>query len=142
MNHALAPPVKHDYHPCMENHLSVGKAGENAAADYLTQKKYRIVERNHLRRWGEIDIVAMTRDKTLVFVEVKTLSIGAGDKAWAGLRPEDNMTPSKIMKTRRAAQAYANAHPKLVTDTGWRIDMVAVDICDGVPLDIRHYENI
>lgn len=126
----------------MENHLSVGKAGENAAAEYLIRKKYRIMERNHLRRWGEIDIVAKAGDATLVFVEVKTLSLGAGDCTWGNLRPEDNMTSAKIMKTKRAAQAYANAHPKLVTEKGWRIDMIAVDLCDGAPLDIRHYENI
>ena len=141
MNHTLVLPVKHRYPFYMKDHLSVGKAGEHAAAEYLVRKKYRIVERNHLRRWGEIDIVAMTRDKTLVFVEVKTLSAGTGDRTWNNLRPEDNMTPSKIMKTKRAAQAYANAHSGLLTDKGWRIDMIAVDL-NGTETRIRHYENI
>jgi len=116
--------------------------GEQVAADYLARKKYRIVERNHLRRFGEIDIVAIARDTTLVFIEVKTLSARAGEGEGNALRPEDNMTPSKIMKTKRVAQAYANTHPELVTDSGWRIDMIAVDLRGGAPLDIRHYENI
>lgn len=141
MNHTLALPVKHSYPEPMASHLSVGKAGEDAAAEYLVGKKYRIVERNHLRRFGEIDIVARAQDTTLVFVEVKTLSVGVGEGGANNLRPEDNMTPSKIMKTKRAALAYANAHPELVTDMGWRIDMVAVDL-NGNDTRIRHYENI
>ncbi len=123
-------------------HLSVGAAGEDAAADYLITKKYRIVERNHRQKWGELDIVAMAPDRTLVFVEVKTICTDLTLSSNNFITPEDNMTTAKIRKTKRAAEAYANARPKLVGDRGWRIDVVAVDIHRNGGVDIRHYENI
>jgi putative endonuclease len=50
---------------------AVGKAGEEAAVQYLCQHGYRILERNYRCRFGEIDLIA--RDgRTLAFVEVKT----------------------------------------------------------------------
>jgi putative endonuclease len=50
---------------------AVGKAGEEAAVQYLCDHGYRILERNYRCRFGEIDLIA--RDgRTLAFVEVKT----------------------------------------------------------------------
>jgi putative endonuclease len=50
---------------------AVGKAGEDAAVQYLCQHGYRILERNFRCRFGEIDLIA--RDgRTLAFIEVKT----------------------------------------------------------------------
>ena len=121
----------------MAHTQTVGRMGEDAAAAYLVKLKYRIIERNHLKPWGEIDIVAKAKDGTLVFIEVKTMAGESG----AGLRPEDNMTGAKIMKTKRAALAYANAHPEIVGEKGWRIDVLAVRL-ERKPDGIRHYENI
>jgi len=47
-----------------------GKAGEDFACRVLAEKGYRIVERNHHSRYGEIDIIA-ENDNALAFVEVK-----------------------------------------------------------------------
>ena len=52
-----------------------GAAGEQKAADFLTEKGYRIIERNWRTRRGEIDIIAET-DNVIVFAEVKTLPSG------------------------------------------------------------------
>ena len=49
----------------------LGRIGESLAATYLTQRGWRIVERNVRFREGEIDIVA-SREDVLAFVEVKT----------------------------------------------------------------------
>jgi putative endonuclease len=111
-----------------------GNRGEEGAARYLTSNGYRILTRNYRKPWGELDIIAQAKDGTLVFVEVKAMRKGE-------LTPEHNMTPSKIMKTKRAAHAYANTHPKLST-RGWRIDVIAVDLENKGVGDIRHYENI
>lgn len=52
---------------------NLGSQGEKLAANYLTQKGYRILERNLTTKQGELDLVATTPDqKILVFVEVKT----------------------------------------------------------------------
>src|SRR5574344_1682542 len=50
-----------------------GQCGEDFAARFLVKNKYKIIERNHRNKMGEIDIIA-TKDEDLVFVEVKTRS--------------------------------------------------------------------
>ena len=57
----------------MENLINIGKIGENKACEYLKNKGYRIIDRNYREKFGEIDIIAVSRDLTLVFVEVKTI---------------------------------------------------------------------
>lgn len=47
-----------------------GQAAEQAAADYLTARGLRLVERNWRCKGGEIDLV-MRDGATLVFVEVR-----------------------------------------------------------------------
>lgn len=111
-----------------------GNNGERIAAEYLQGKGYTLIERNHRKPWGEIDIIAKAGDGTLVFVEVKAVNNGP-------IKPEHNMTPSKILKTKRATLAYANANPTL-SSGGWRIDVVAVDLAGDAATAIRHYENI
>jgi putative endonuclease len=113
-----------------------GNRGEDIAAKYLMEKGYTVIERQHRKPWGELDIIAQAGDGTLIFVEVKAMGAGAGQ-----FTPEGNMTPAKVMKTKRAALAYANANPKL-SGRGWRIDVIAVDLAGDAATGIRHYENI
>ena len=49
----------------------LGKAGEDAAVEYLTRKGYIIRDRNWRKNRLELDIVA-TKDDIIAFVEVKT----------------------------------------------------------------------
>ena len=124
----------------MNNNLSTGSLGEDLACDYLKSKGYSIVERNFRKPWGEIDIVCKEKDKTVVFVEVKTMNEGE-------LMPEDNMTRSKIGKMKKAAMLYAGYRQKLIDkDRGWRIDMIAITLPsennNGAQPKIEHYENI
>ncbi len=49
----------------------LGGFGEEEVSKYLENKGYRILTRNYICRFGEIDIVALDK-KCLVFVEVKT----------------------------------------------------------------------
>ncbi|MGH2829369.1 MAG: YraN family protein [Actinomycetota bacterium] len=50
---------------------ALGRAGEDAAAAFLTARGWQVLARNVRRREGEVDIVAR-RGSTLAFVEVKT----------------------------------------------------------------------
>jgi len=133
----------------MTYRTEIGKLGEDKACEYLVDKKFKIIERNFRRKWGELDIVVLAPDKTLVFVEVETLQNALCGPA-KGLRPEDQMTASKIKKFKRTASLYAGGHPELIDDNrGWRLDLVAITI-DGIqPLTktrksfvVRHYQNI
>jgi putative endonuclease len=51
----------------------LGQAAENIAADFLRAQGLEILERNYLRRLGELDIVALDHD-VLVIAEVRTRS--------------------------------------------------------------------
>ena len=53
------------------NKRAIGKAGEDAAFNYLTDQGYRIIFRNfRFSRYGEIDLIA-EKSGTICFIEVK-----------------------------------------------------------------------
>ncbi|MCI3919043.1 YraN family protein [Paenibacillus sp. TRM 82003] len=87
--------------------IARGAAGEAAAAAYLAEAGYRIVDRNWRCRYGELDIVA-EKDGALVFVEVRSRS-----KASLGAfgAPLESITPKKQMTLRRCAEAYLRQRP-------------------------------
>ncbi len=143
--------------PDMPDNITVGRLGEDAACRYLIDNGYKIIERNFQRPWGELDVVAIEpKTKILAFVEVKTL-IKSGNPAnkpkhrVAGfsadltrqdrLKPEDNLTFSKLKKLKRVSALYAGHRPELVTGNGWRIDLVAVELGESSSA-FRHYKNI
>lgn len=116
----------------------LGQFGEDTACEYLAKKGYKIIRRNARQKWGELDIIAKAPDRTLVFVEVKTMTGSGGD----GIQPEDQLTQSKLAKLKRTACLYAGHYPELIDNNkGWRIDLVALTI-SGENCDIKHYENI
>jgi putative endonuclease len=55
----------------MNHRTRLGKRGEDIVAGHLTRRGMRILARNFHSRHGELDIVA-AREKTVIFVEVKT----------------------------------------------------------------------
>lgn len=127
----------------MNKNQKIGTLGEDIACNFIKKKKYKILERNYRRKWGELDIIALAPDKTLVFFEVKTLRF-LDDYPNSGLKPEDQLTRDKLKKIQRIAYGYANGHPKLISNNrGWRIDLIAIDIKeDQLYGEPRCYENI
>ncbi len=119
----------------MTKKSDLGKLGEDLACRYLKRKGYKIIERKSWQPWGELDIVAVSPERILVLIEVKTVS---GPQPM--ITAENQITRAKLVKSRRAAELYANGS-KLLNDKGWRIDLVAVTM-DGSEFDLRHYENI
>jgi len=124
----------------MTTNSETGRLGEDLACKYLTNKGYKIIERNHRKPWGEIDIISRSPDGTLVFVEVKTVKTTNVDRLL--ITPEDQMTSGKIAKLRRVVSTYAASHEREINETmGWRIDLLALTI---IPKDclVKHYENV
>ncbi len=111
---------------------TLGRWGENLAAQYLQQKGYTILAQNARTAYGEIDLVAQ-QNEALVFVEVKTRTSAA-----FGL-PEAAITPRKQAHMLAAAQAYLQAQPEL--DADWRIDVIAIRRRKNQPPEIVHFEN-
>ncbi len=127
----------------MDEKSELGRRGEAFASEYLKKLGWHIIERNHRKKWGELDIIAVAPDRTLVFVEVKTLRQAQDEREDNQLMPEDEMTKSKVEKFTRAAQFYAGSHEELIDDRrGWRLDVLALTKSERGEFDVRHYENI
>lgn len=109
----------------------LGDVGENIASMFLTKHGYRILGRNYLRKWGEIDIIA-SKDNLLHFVEVKSVSRRTSEWVTHGTsayRPEENVHPQKLKRLFRTIQTYLLE--KKLDDTDWQLD-VAVVLIDEV----------
>jgi len=70
-NESAKPKPQHRNSVSPKEKDALGREGEKAAADFLTEKGYKILQQNYLLPDGEIDIAAMD-GQTLVIVEVKT----------------------------------------------------------------------
>lgn len=127
--------------------METGAYGEAKAEKYLKKIGYKIIDRNVLYKWGEIDIVAKDRSGTLVFIEVKTFDKQGQNKTTNKddlfrLRPEDNLTASKLKKLIKSALFFANENGGLINDNkGWRIDLLSLTIYEKDCV-IKHFENI
>lgn len=103
----------------------LGDLGESIACRFLEKHGYQVLERNYLRKWGEIDIVAQ-RGRRLHFVEVKSVScktLPKDVKHETGYRPEDNMHPWKLKRLGRTIQTYL-FHKKL--ECNFQLDLITV----------------
>jgi putative endonuclease len=113
-------------------HLDTGKAGETHAANYLTAKGYRIVERNFKAGRGEIDIIAWQGTDVLVFVEVKTRAYDyfGGPEEAVGAKKQDMIA--------RTAGLYME---KIGYEWAIRFDIIAVLMHQDKVKEVRHIED-
>jgi putative endonuclease len=88
----------------MASHNDLGKEGEELAAQWLTEKGYRVMVRNWRHSYYEIDIVA-EKGKFLHFIEVKARNFSP-----FGF-PEDSVSKSKFRHLKKAADEYLFKHP-------------------------------
>jgi len=109
----------------------IGRFGENAAADYLRKKRYKIIGANYRCRLGEIDLIAEDKE-SVVFVEVKSRK----DASFAQAR--EFVTPSKQRKLTSTAQLWLAQNP---TEKQPRFDVIEVYCENGVVKTIQHIEN-
>jgi putative endonuclease len=112
---------------------TLGRRGEQLAADYLVGTGMAIIERNWRCALGEIDVIARDGSET-VFVEVKTRAgLGYG-------HPLESITAAKLARLRRLAAAWCEAHPG--EGGGIRIDAVAVVAPRGGGVQIEHLRRV
>lgn len=94
-------------------HVADGRRGEDAAAQYLIEHGFLIIERNWKTKWCEIDIVAQ-KDGCTYFCEVKYRRDDSGMEA---------ITPKKLRQMRFAAELYLRNQP----DSNARLAAIAID---------------
>jgi putative endonuclease len=118
----------------MNYRTSLGKLGEDLAADWLKKRGYMIVARNIKLSYQELDIVARQGD-ILVFIEVKTRTINSAEKA------EEAMNYYKTQKLKRAISLFLRQAKLKYKDL--RLDLIAVKIDKARrQAKLKHYKNV
>lgn len=111
----------------------LGDIGENLACEFLKRRGFEILDRNYLKKWGELDIVARIGN-VVHFVEVKSVSaklhqgeglVNVPHETQGGYRPEDNMHPWKLKRLARTMQTYL-LDKKI--DLDFQLDLITVKI--------------
>lgn len=114
----------------MAKHNILGKEGEEMAAGYLEQEGYTVLDRNWRCGHKELDLV-VTRDDTIVFVEVKTRT----GTEWGD--PEDAVTDRKIRRIVNSADAYIRLNR---IDMDARFDIISI-VLEGGEFKVEHIEQ-
>ncbi len=106
-----------------------GELGEEEAVNYLVNKGFKIIERNHTRKWGELDIIAV-KGNVLHFIEVKSITVRDIYTREGNYRPEDHMDTWKIQRLRRVIQTYLMS-ADIKEDQEWQFDLICVYFLEG-----------
>lgn len=114
----------------MEQSHSLGKEGEDMAAEYLREKGCLILERNWATGHREIDIIAED-DEYIIFVEVKTR--GPDYR----LHPRDAVSVPKQRNIIHVAQVYILSHK---CEKEARFDIISI-ITDGNKHSLEHIKD-
>lgn len=117
----------------------LGNYGEKQARRYLKKTGHGIVKRNFVADSHEIDIIAQTKD-TLIFVEVKTRTIGSEHPNEP--RPASSVNPEKQRGIISAAKVYTAFNPNKKKK---RFDIIEVYVNSRngkyYLAEIKHLEN-
>jgi|GEM_PF-932180 putative endonuclease len=112
---------------------ALGRAGEDAAADFLRRRGFELVTRNYHTPFGELDVVA-EKDGGLVFAEVKTARAGAS------VDPRSQFTPRKVTRIYKAALHFLDKE-RPGQEPDFRFDFLVAVRKKGA-YEIEHYEAV
>ena len=110
------------------NKRHIGQEYEQRAVDYITNKGYKIIERNFRNRMGEIDIIAKDGEY-LVFIEVKYRSSSNEG------HPTEAVNFAKQRRITKTALYYCAVNG-ISEYTPMRFDVISI-----LDDDIKLYEN-
>ena len=115
----------------------VGARGEEIAAKFLSDKGYKILERNYMTRFGEIDLI-VSKNNILSFVEVK---LKKGEDFGT---PEEMVGKNKRAQVERMANFYLIDKPEMQKRfDSFSIDAVCIVINENDEVERTNlYENI
>ena len=115
----------------MAEHNDFGNLAEDLAADYLTQKNYKILVRNFRYQKAEIDIVTEFED-LIVVVEVKARSYDTL------IEPQEAVTKKKIKSIVLCTDFFLRQRN---LDKEVRFDIITVLPDQSGKLQINHIED-
>lgn len=111
----------------------LGRWGEKRGQRYLRNLGLRTLDRNFSCKTGELDLIMVDCDGTLVFVEIKT-------------RADERFSPAEAAITwRKKRRMIRAAHYFLVShdlqDRPCRFDVLVIVLGQAGRPEIRHYPN-
>jgi putative endonuclease len=111
----------------------LGKWGERRCEKFLKRKGLKTLTRNYSCKAGEIDLIMVDSDRSIVFVEVKTRT----DEEFAPT--ESVITTPKMDKMTKTARYFISSYD--IENRPYRFDIVTVTLGQRGPAEIRHYKN-
>ena len=144
----------------------IGNLGEDLAELFLVKRNYKIIEKNYLKKFGELDIIAK-KDNIINFIEVKSLvTRESNDENVSQLvsqngftmndfkievsretneddtyLPEDNVNYWKQKRMIRTIEVYI-LEREIHEDQEWQIDVLGIAINkETKKAKIKHFEN-
>ncbi|MFH1868025.1 MAG: YraN family protein [Candidatus Omnitrophota bacterium] len=109
-----------------------GRYAENIAVRFLKRKGFKVVDRNFLCRFGEIDLIAKDRGE-IAFVEVRSTN---------GLffhDPLESITYRKMEKLKKTALFWLMGYKG--KECGVRFDVVAIVFLENDGFQIRYIKD-
>ncbi len=117
----------------LSDRARLGRWGEKHCERFLQNKGLRTLIRNYSCKVGELDLVMVDTDGTLVFVEVRT-------RADEDFGPaEATVNAAKRERVSQAARYFIAAHR--IEDRPLRFDVIILILGHRGPPQIRHYPN-
>ena len=120
--------------PPAPSRKTAGKAGEDRASAWLTERGLAVIARNYRSPAGEVDIVALDGE-TVVFIEVKAWSTFAIDNLERGL---DARKQRRIIET---AKYFLSEHRKYNNRTV-RFDVIFISRNEVTHFPSAFMENV
>lgn len=122
---------------------NVGQIGEDLASKHLKSLGFSIMDRNFLRPFGEIDIIAK-KGNNLHFVEVKTVTVSDDvPRGTDAYEPEDNVHSWKLARLNKTIQSYLLEKGIDEDKNDYQLDLITVYLDKGQKLiKIEYLDNV
>lgn len=120
-------------HKLLSDRKRLGRWGEKRGEKFLRGKGLRTLARNFACKTGELDLVMVDADGTVVFVEVRTKA----DESFGP--PEESITQPKRARLLRAARYFLATNN--IQDRAFRFDVVTIVLGQTGRAQVKHYES-
>jgi putative endonuclease len=117
----------------LSDRARLGRWSEKRCERFLNAKGLKTLTRNYRCKVGELDLVMVDTDGSIVFVEVRSRAEGSP------VPPEATITRTKRTHISRAARYFLAAHN--IEDRPLRFDVVTLVLGRSGPPQIQHYPN-
>ncbi len=120
-------------HKLLADRELLGRWGEKRSQRFLKRKGLKTLTRNFSCNAGEIDLIMVDTDMTIVLVEVRTRA----DEIFGSA--ESSITSAKKARLIRAARYFLTTHD--IDNRPFRFDVVTIVLGPKGTPQLRYYEN-